>query len=171
MVAPQRSPYATPAPSPTGLDTGESSSVSYPIRRVAGRQVLMNDGGFGGAGGASGLGGAGGAGGGGGGEDIGVAQEADSPCCCSISVSGYMSCNLAATCPPYTTSTPGACDSPPPPEGCSLAEAPGVPGAAGVMWLVLFATAAAITLRRRFARRLLVPSAQGDEAPEEKSEI
>jgi hypothetical protein len=129
------------------------------------------------AGASSGAGGAGGSGGGGGGgEDIGVAQEADSLCCCAIPVvdGSPMSCQLVASsagCPPYTTDFPRACSSGPPPPVCSLADAPGVPSTAGVMGLVLLATAAATALRRRFARRPLVPLGARDETPEKKSEI
>ena len=50
-----------------------------------------------------------------------------------------------------------------------MADAPGVPGAAGVMGLVLLATATATALRRRF--RLSFLRARGDETPEEKSEL
>ena len=125
--------------------------------------IAIPAGASGGAGGAGGSGGAGGAGGGGG-ENIGVAQEADdSLCCCTVpGVDGsMMSCQVVASsagCPPYTIDYPGACSSGPPPPVCSLADAPGVPSTAGVMGLVLLATAAATALRRRFARWPLVPS-------------
>jgi hypothetical protein len=58
-------------------------------------------------------------------------------------------CSYAASqaeCGPYQQYLEGACS--PPPPGCSLVDAPGVPGAAGVMGLVLLATAAATALRR-----------------------
>jgi hypothetical protein len=116
----------------------------------------MNDGGFGGAGGASGLGGADGAGGGGGGEDIGVAQEADSPCCCSISVSGTMNCSLQASCGPYTTSSdPALCSDGSAGTGNGGCSASGLRSDAGggVEVIVLFlALAAYRTMLRRLAR-------------------
>jgi MYXO-CTERM domain-containing protein len=109
--------------------------------------------GMGGSGGSGGSGGGSlGESGGGCGERIGVAQEADTLCCCSTQSDGTLQCQQQTTCSPYTTNTPGACDSGPPPTstGCSVAGAPGVGGG---MALALVAIAVAITLRRRFARR------------------
>jgi MYXO-CTERM domain-containing protein len=114
----------------------------------------MNDGGLGGLGGG---GGAGGGAGGAGGELIGVAQEADSLCCCSIAVNGSMNCHIATICPPYTTNTPGACDT-----GtgtgttcfCSAGVGSASGGVNAVEVFVLFlalALAAFRAMRRRFA--------------------
>jgi hypothetical protein len=58
--------------------------------------IAMPAGASSGAGGAGGSGDSGGGGGGCGGEDIGVAQEADTQCCCAITPDGTMSCGLAA---------------------------------------------------------------------------
>ena len=110
--------------------------------------------------GASGAGGAGGVGGagGGGGELIGVAQEADSLCCCTVPVEGsMMSCQVVAspTCPPYTTDFPGACDSSPPSSGnsksCFASVVPSGAGGMDAAFVLLLALAALRTVRRRFA--------------------
>ena len=107
-------------------------------------------------GGSGGSGGSGGGSldesGGGCGEHVGVAQQAETLCCCSTQSDGTLQCQQQTDCGPYTTNTPGACDSGPPPTstGCSVAGAPGV---AGGIAFALVAIAAAITVRRRFARR------------------
>jgi|HubBroStandDraft_6_1064221.scaffolds.fasta_scaffold264562_2 hypothetical protein len=107
--------------------------------------------------------GGGGAGGGGlggcGGELIGVAQEADTQCCCPSALPGTpVSCTkYGGDCPPYTTNSPGAC----PDTGTGitcLCSASGVGSAAGganaaemfVLFLAL-ALAAFRAMRRRFA--------------------
>jgi hypothetical protein len=101
------------------------------------------------------MGGAGGAGG----ELIGVAQEADSLCCCTVPVveGSIMSCQVVASpvCPPYTTDYPGACDSSPPPPGtgksCFASVVPSGAGGLDAAFVLLLALAAFRARRRRFA--------------------
>lgn len=74
--------------------------------------IAMPAGASGGAGGAGGEGGGGAGGGGeGGGEHIGVAQEADSGCCCTAPVSGPSACydTSAGICKPYYYYSNGVC--------------------------------------------------------------
>jgi hypothetical protein len=116
-------------------------------------------------GGGSGGGGSGGGGGsdGCGGENIGVAIQALAGCCCELPIDGSpgrcWNVDDPSQCS-YGMFTDGECN--PAPGGtttsCSLADGPGVPGAAGMMGLVVLATAIATALRRRLARRPLVPS-------------
>ena len=105
-------------------------------------------------GGGSGLGG-GGLGGGGGGEDIGVAQQADTLCCCTVPTDGsYVSCSLVGSsdCPPYTTSSPGQCTDPPPPDrGCSASGVYSGAGGTVEVAVLLLALATFRAARRRFA--------------------
>jgi MYXO-CTERM domain-containing protein len=108
-------------------------------------------GGASGTGGDLGGGGSAGAGGGGGGEHIGVAQEADSLCCCTVPPEGQsMSCSLEASCPPYTTNTPGACGSPDSTGSCSTSGVRPAAGGAVEVLALLLALAAFGAIRRRF---------------------
>lgn len=96
-----------------------------------------------------------GGGSGGGGESIGVAQQAVTGCCCPRVVGEGKAVKCKTVYDPSECKeqySDGECNTAPPPT-CSLPDAPGVPGAAGVMGLVLFATATATALRRRVAPR------------------
>lgn len=114
-----------------------------------------SDGGGSGLGGGGPGGGGSGPGGGGGGEDIGVAQQADTLCCCTVPSDGsYVSCSLVGSsdCPPYTTNSPGQCTDPPPPDrGCSASGAYSGAGGMVEVLVLLLALAAFHAVRRRFA--------------------
>jgi MYXO-CTERM domain-containing protein len=92
-------------------------------------------------------------GGGGGGENIGVAQEADTLCCCSTAPDGTLNCQQRTECGPYTTSTPGACDSTPTTGdgGCAVSGVGHGAGGEGAMFVLLLALAALRAMRRRLA--------------------
>ncbi len=96
----------------------------------------------------------GGGSGGGGGENIGVAQQAETLCCCTAGPDGSMiSCGPASgsDCPPYTTNTPGACGADTPTGGCSTTRVHSGAGGALEVLVLLLALAAFHAKRRRFA--------------------